>query len=82
MLLAYASTDACAALLVATTGVPVAQPREGAPGSPNLSPRVSAAPLEVVVAAVVAAAATVIVLAAAKLVTSAAVEVVSAIALA
>jgi hypothetical protein len=29
--------DAFAPLLVATSGVPAAQPREGAPGSPNLS---------------------------------------------
>src|SRR5258708_15587333 len=33
-------SDALAALLVAYRWVPVAQPREGAPGSPNLSPRV------------------------------------------
>jgi hypothetical protein len=32
--------DALSALLVATSGVPVAQPREDAPGSPNLAPRV------------------------------------------
>ena len=35
--------DALAALLVATSGVPAAKPREGAPGSPNLSPATFAA---------------------------------------
>src|SRR5437016_6245657 len=37
--------DALAALLVATAGVPVAQPRERAPGSPNLSSRFFTEPL-------------------------------------
>src|SRR5207253_3496356 len=33
--------DALAPLLGASAGVPVAEPREGAPGSPNLLPRAS-----------------------------------------